>query len=254
MGRPQRFWNRALSNPAHPFFGHPLLSTYGGMLAEASKQHALNRCREKGYSMLPLLFSFRAVTLIKRIRTLEVPFRPDLVGLAKQTAATIWGIPCERFDAELSKEMPIPAHQFQANNLQAQHLRSCVIGYSYIARMERPLIVSATGVSWQMLTKELVKGTAELICLHGLSQLQDCTYRRVIESADRLEFEPWLLQSGGELWRRLLAKVPDNCSIAHVLMHLARLPAEALQSIITDVIEESESASRRLAAMIGDEH
>ena len=250
MGRPQRFWDRALSDPAHPFFGHPLLSTYGGMLAEASKQHALNRCREKGYSMLPFLFSVRALTLVKRIRSREVPFRPQLVGLAKRTAVAVWGIPTERFDAELSKEMPIPANQFQADNFKAQHLRSCVIGYSHVARKERQLIVSAKGITWQMLTKELVKGTAELICLHGLAQLQDRTYRQVIEAADRLEFEPWLLQSGGELWRRLLAALPDDSSIAHVLMHLARLPAEELQSIIADVIEESESASRRLADLV----
>ncbi len=200
--------------------------------------------------MLPFLFSFRALALLKRIRTREVPFRPELVGLAKQTAVAVWGIPRERLDAELSKEMPIPAPQLHADNLQARHLRSCVIGYSHVARQEPQLIVSAKGITWQMLTKELVKGTAELICLHGLSQLQDRTYRHVIEAADRLEFEPWLLQSGGELWRRLLAAVPDGSSIAHVLMHLARLPAEAMQSIIADVIEDSESASRRLADIV----
>jgi len=147
MGRPQRFWHRALSAPAHPFFEHPLLSTYGGRLAEASRQHALKRCQEKGYSMLPFLFSFRALALLKRIRTREVPFRPQLVGLAKQTAAAVWGIPSDRFDAELSKEMPIPTPGLHANNFQAQHLRGCVIGYSHVARDGRQLIVSAKGIT-----------------------------------------------------------------------------------------------------------
>lgn len=250
MGRPKRFWRRAQSNPSHPFFGHPLLSKYGGMLAEASKQHALARCREKGYSMLPFLFSFRALALVKSIREQEIPFRPELVTLAKQTAATVWGIPTGRFDAEISKDMPIPAHHFQADNFQAEHLRSCVIGYNHVVRNDGQLIVSATGITWQLLTKELVKGTAELICMHGLSQLPEHNYRYVIEAADRLEFEPWLLQSGGELWRRLLAAVPNGVSVAHVLMHLARLPAEELQPIIADVIEQSDSASRRLAALV----
>jgi len=200
--------------------------------------------------MLPFLFSVRTLTLVKQIRTREIPFRAELVGLAKRTAMAVWGIPSERFDAELSTEMPIPAHQFQADTFQAKHLRSCVIGYSHVVREERELIVSAKGITWQMLAKELVKGTAELICLHGLSQLQDRTYRHVIEAADRLEFEPWLLQSGGELWRRLLAAVPDDSSIAHVLMKLARLPPEALQSIVVEVIEEAQSASRRLADLV----
>jgi hypothetical protein len=250
IGRPRRFWDRARSDSSHPFFNHPLLSTYGGILAEASKQHALNRCREKGYIMLPFLFSFRALAMVKRIRAREIPFRPELVGLAKQTAMAVWGLPRERFDAELTKEMPIPAHHFQADNFHARHLRSCVIGYSHVTRNERQLIVAAKGITWQLLTKELVKGAAELICMHGLSQLQDRTYRQVIEAADRLEYEPWLLQSGGELWRRLLAALPDDSSIAHVLMHLARLPPEALHSIIADVINESESASRRLADLV----
>jgi hypothetical protein len=250
MGRPTRFWAQAASNPSHPFFGHPLLATYGGMLAEASKRHALNRCREKGYSMVPVLFSFKVLKLVNSIRAREIPFQPELVELAKKTAATVWGIPCERFDARLSREMPIPAHHFQADTSQARHLRNCVIGYSQVARNDGQLIVSATGITWQLLAKELVKGTAELISLHGLAQLPDRDYRHVIESVDRLEFEPWLLQSGGELWRRLLAAIPDHSSIAHVVMHLARLPGEALQSILADVITEPASASRRLAHLV----
>lgn len=250
IGRPKRFWDRASSDPAHPFFGHPLLPIYGGMLAEASKQHALNRCREKGYSMIPFVFSFKALTLLKRIRVLELPFRQRLLELAKQTAVAVWGIPRERFEVELSKEMPIQGDQFQADNLQARHLRSCIIGYSYVRRSERQLVVSAKGVTWQMLTKELVKGTAELISLHGLSQLQEGTYRRVIEAADRIEFEPWLLQSGGELWRRLLAALPSGCSLARALMRLARLPAEELHATLELVIRQAEDAGKRLSRLI----
>src|SRR5688500_1025317 len=44
VGWPPRFWKRAASDPTHPFFSHPLLSKYGGMLAEAAKQRALERC------------------------------------------------------------------------------------------------------------------------------------------------------------------------------------------------------------------
>src|SRR5258708_9368978 len=38
LGWPPRFWRRARSKPGHPFFGHPLLSHYAGMLA-ASARH-----------------------------------------------------------------------------------------------------------------------------------------------------------------------------------------------------------------------
>jgi len=249
IGRPQRFWNRALSDRAHPFFGHPLLSTCGGMLAEASKQHALNRCREKRYSMLPFVFSFRALAMVRRIRALEASFRAELLELAKQTATVVWGIPGERFDVELSREMPIPADQFRADNFQASHLRGCVIGYSHVVRKENRLVVSAKGITWQMVAKELVKGTAELICLHGLSSLPDRTYQRVIDTADRLELEPWLLQSGGELWRRLLVALPKECSPARALMHLALLPAEELHFVLERVIHNADDARGHLARL-----
>ena len=43
FGSPTRFWKGALSDQRHPFFGHPLLSRYGGMLAAESKQRGLAR-------------------------------------------------------------------------------------------------------------------------------------------------------------------------------------------------------------------
>jgi hypothetical protein len=101
-------------------------------------------------------------------------------------------------------------------------------------------MVVARATNWQLLAKELVKGTAELICLHGLNQLSDDMYRRVTDATDRLEYEPWMLQSGGELWRRLLESIPDDAVVARVLMHLARLPVQHLESTIAAVIERSE--------------
>src|SRR4051794_9577939 len=41
FGRPSRFWRRAASKRRHPFFAHPLLSKFGGMLAAAGRQRAL---------------------------------------------------------------------------------------------------------------------------------------------------------------------------------------------------------------------
>src|SRR5262249_49290713 len=116
-------------------------------------------------------------------------------------------------------------------------------------RRKEQLIVVARGTNWQLLARELVKGTAELICLHGLNQLPNDTYHRVIDVADRVDFEPWMLQSGGELWRRLLGALPDDRPIAHALMCLARLPAGTLQSVIAEVIEESPAASSQLVAV-----
>src|SRR5262245_35072051 len=65
LGSPRRFWRRATTRPDHPFYGHPLLAEYGGMLAEISKQRGLERCKEKGFTPLPVAFSFQAFFVVQ---------------------------------------------------------------------------------------------------------------------------------------------------------------------------------------------
>ena len=250
LGSPSRFWRRAATRPDHPFYGHPLLSAYGGMLAEISRQRGLERCKEKGFTSVPLLFSFQALFVIQSLSHLEKPHRLKLAQLGKRTASTVWGIPQERLDGLLTPRVVVPPDLLSAQTFGGFALRAGIVGLGGVTRRNGQFVVVSRGTNWQLLAKELVKGTAELICLHGLNQLSDEAYERVIRIADRVDLEPWMLQSGGELWRRLLAAVPDGCAIAHVLMHLARLPAGELESILAEVIEGSQSASRRLAAAI----
>jgi hypothetical protein len=60
-----------------------------------------------------------------------------------------------------------------------------------------------------------------------------------------------MLQSGGELWRRLLAVLPEGRPIAEMLMHIARLPARSLESLMLAVIEQPEWARELLASLGG---
>jgi hypothetical protein len=241
MGRPSRFWKRAARKRGHPFYGHPLLSKYGGMLAEEARKRAASRCKEKGVTLLPFAFSFQTAFLIIRIQLLETPHRPRLIQLAKDVTTMIWGIPSDRLSGDLvdriSARRLLPIRSFRDTILG-----SCVAGIGGVVRREGHLAVWASGVNWHLLIKELVKGTAELICLHGLNQLSDDTYQRVLHATDRLDLEPWMLQSGGELWRRVLASMPEDRSMAHVLMQLARQPAKSLENTIAAVIERPESA------------
>lgn len=250
LGSPKRFWRRAATHADHPFYRHPLLPRYGGMLAEISRQRGLDRCGEKGFTRLPIVFSFQTAWVIQRLSMLEAPHRFELAQLGERTATMVWGIPPERIDGQLTSQVVIPSDFPPSKTLRGAAFRAGIVGLGGVVRRGDQLMVVARGTNWQLLAKELVKGTAELICLHGLNTLSDDTYRRVIDITDRVDHEPWMLQSGGELWRRLLLALPDKCSIARVLMHLARLPAEALQSIIGDVITESASAPRRLADLI----
>jgi len=250
LGSPQRFWRNATTKAKHPFYQHPLLSKYGGALAETSRQRGLERCKEKGFAPHPIMFSFRVASVVQRLAKLEEPHRVKLAELAKRTASAVWGIPQQQLDGLLTPRVAVPEDLPPAQTIVGQIFRAGIVGLGGVVRRRDQLIVLARGTNWQLLAKELVKGTAELICLHGLNQLPDEVYQRVIDVTDRLDYEPWMLQSGGELWRRLLAVAPDDRSIAHVLMGLARLPAGELESVLGNVIEQSESASDCLAASL----
>jgi hypothetical protein len=248
LGRPGRFWQRAASQPSHPFYGHTLLSRHGGMLAAAAKQRGLERAKEKGLTRFPILFTFQAVYVICRLAALEAAHARDLVELAKKATARVWGIATDRLNAELTTKVAFGSLS-KPQSLRGRILRRCAVAYGGVLRREGALEVVARGSNWCLVTKELVKGTAELICLHGLNRLSDDVYEQVMRHADRIEFEPWMLQTGGELWRRLLAVLPEGRAPAEMVMHLARLPPRSLESLMLAVIEQPDWARELLAGL-----
>ena len=243
FGWPADFWAQAVFMDSHPFFRHPLLSRFGGVLAEAGRQRAIARSPEKGFDPLPEAFRVQVLHVVQRLRELEAPHRQQLVRLAKQTASMVWGIPFERLDGELHDRLAADPRIHVRSKQDAAFSRG-IVGLGSVEQNGDDLIVVGRATNWQLLAKELVKGTAELICLHGLNDLDDDTYERVLDVTDRLDLEPWMLQSGGELWRRLLASFPDDVPLATLLMRLARLPAGILESVLAAVIEKPEGTAR----------
>jgi hypothetical protein len=250
LGRPSAFWRRAATQHTHPFFGHPLLSRFGGMLAESARSRALERCREKGVTRLPIILSVQAMRVLNRVQAVESPHHRRLIELAKEMASRVWGIPLERLDADLVPKVMV-GDLIRPRTVRFKILLAAVVGLGGVENRDGTLVVVARGTNWQLLAKELVKGTAELICLHGLNTLNDETYERVIDAADWVEYEPWMLQTGGELWRRLLAVIPTGRAIAQVLMHLARLPPGSLHSLLEAVIERPQWAGELLGGLPG---
>jgi hypothetical protein len=247
-GWPPRFWRRAASKPAHPFFGHPVLSRHGGTLAAAAKKRAMERAEEKGLRLIPGLFLFKSVHVIVRLETIEEDHHQELIALAKDAAALVWGIPTDRLDGELTSKVAF-GDLSTSQTLRGRILRLGAMSYGGVMRCDDSLKVVARARNFWLLTNELVKGTAELMCLHGINTLPDDVYQHVMHHADRIEFEPWMLQTGVELWRRLLAVLPDGRPMADMLMHLARLPAKSLESVMLAVIEQPERARELLAGL-----
>lgn len=225
LGSPWLFWRGARRSSKHPFFQHPLLARYGWAMAKASRIRAAKSGREKRVWQLPVTFSFHTVALTGRIRAAELRAPQQITAAAKRAAAQAWGFDESRLSAFLSpvatglapfaplrRPVSIPGRIFLAS----------AAGWSGVQRRsDGQLIVKATAVNGYFLAKELVKGVAELICLHGLSSLDDGTYEAVMTATDRVDLEPPMLHSSRELWSRFLRAMPAGLKPAEALMHLA---------------------------------
>ena len=245
LGSPTRFWKRAASSPKHPFFHHPVLSRHGATLAATARKRAVERALEKGISGSPSLIPRKVSRELARLRAIEAPYTEELIELAKRATSMVWGIPEDRLDARLTPKVTLDAQH--AETFRGHILGSVAVGCEHVAARDGAVDVVARATNWYFLAKELVKGTAELICLHGLVHLRDDVYHDVLCHADKIEYEPWMLQTGGELWRRLLSVIPKGRPIQNMLMQLARQPAESLERIVLAVIEQPEWAREALA-------
>ena len=74
--------------------------------------------------------------------------------------------------------------------------------------------------------------------------------------ADRIEHEIWMIQAGGELWRKFLAAIPDNASgespLAETLMRVAQLDPQPLEQLMLDLVEHPLTARATLADMFDE--
>ncbi|HQR09451.1 MAG TPA: hypothetical protein PLN21_21695, partial [Gemmatales bacterium] len=192
LGWPPRFWRRAATKPNHPFFGHRLLSRHGGMLAAAARQRAIERSKEKGLSLVPFLYAFQAMQIIVQLKMLEASHKSDLVELAKKTTTMVWKIPSHRLSGSLTDKVAF-GNLSKPKTLRGLILRGAAAGYGGVIARLNSLSVEGRAINFFLLSKELVKGTAELICLHGLNTLHDKTYQHVFIHTDKIEYAPWML-------------------------------------------------------------
>jgi hypothetical protein len=248
-GRLRTFWRR-IGRRGHPFYGHPLLSRHGGALAEAARRRVTERAKAKGLRLTPVVFSFHVVKWANEIMQREGPHASELTELARRVAHLIFGIPIDRLEGHLTKDVAFGELR-TPTTFRGQLLRASAVGYGGVVldRATRQFRVVGRAWMWPLLAHELVKGTAELICLHGLNTLDDATYGHVCDLADRIEYEPAMLQAGAELWRRLLPLLPDDRPVAEALMQVARLPPRALDALMQAVVDRPDWARELLAGL-----
>lgn len=117
-------------------------------------------------------------------------------------------------------------------------------------------IVQAKGVIFPVLVQELVKGAMEVLTYHHLSELDPEVAEEIIRHADKLQDEPFQIQVGPELWRRLLAVANSatkgtDIEISDVIAALSVRPPEEVHNIITLVLDEKpDEAAEMIRALV----
>ncbi len=247
QGHPERFWRR-VRDGAHPFSSHPLLVKHGGALARAAKAHADARAKQKGIVSITGIHYVKLMGLTFQVAWHERGLKKQLAEIAVAATEAIWGIDPNRLDAEITYEVEVGDVR-TPETLTGKLFRLAAAGWSGVQRQGDSLIVVARAICWPLLLHELVKGVAELVCLHGLNTLDRATYDAVIDATDKIEYEPWTMQAGSELWRRYLKVKPADRSLAESLMQVARLQPRPLDRLMLAIVDEPELAAEWLQSL-----
>ena len=250
LGRPKRFWSN-LADSDHPFARSKLFVRHGGAMSDAAYRFAQQHAKAKRTHRIPGLHILSAYGLITRVLLSEKDHHRRLEELAVRAASEIWTIPEDRLTARITTQTEFGDVK-PPKTLGGRIYRHAAAGWSGVERRQGKFIVVARAWSWTLLIHELVKGTAELISLHGLNELDDNTYATVMQEADQVDHEIWMLQAGGDLWRRFLKIAPRDIPLSVTLMNVARMNPEYLESLMLTVFEAPDTAMRTLALVCQD--
>ena len=246
FGTPKKFW-RDVDQPDHPFSEYPFFAKHAYSLSMESRANAVEYARKRWASSLPIIQWMQTYWYLFGGLKRERKHLARLEELAVKVTTQIWGIDAQRIDASLTRTT-------QFGNLQPNPSRAgkvmqdCAAGYSGVRNNNGKLKVVAKAWVFPLLIHELTKGVAELVCVHGLNQIQDDDlYNEVIEVADKIEYEIWMMQSGSTVWRKFLAAKTNEFPLADTLQHVAMLEPEELEMFMIDLIEHPMTARATVA-------
>ena len=241
FGRPNRWWGLS-PYPQKPFRNHNLMSKYGNKLATWSTKHLKKQARGKKLITIRFFHWCQFLRLMMKVTKVEVGHEAVLERIAIRAISEMWQIPQERLDGQLTKQVAFGHLQTPRTRL-GRLCRGGVIGYGGVERRDGRFSVVAKAWVFPILVHELVKGTVELICLHGLNELDEEVYRAVVDEADQLEYEAWLLQAGPEMWRKFIAAAPRTQPLSRTIMQISKLDPDPLDELMIQVIEDPNRAT-----------
>lgn len=245
VGFPKKFW-RTIAEPEHPFSKHSFLVKHGRDLAYDSKRHTIQYAKKRWVPWLPGLQFAHTHWLLMRTVMKEWNRWRELEAISKTAISRMWKIEEDRLHPRISSSVKFGNLQPNPSS-SGKILQDAASGYSGVEHIDGQFKVVARAWMFPLLIHELTKGTAELVCIHGLNHLDDFTYNYVIREADKIEYEIWMMQAGGSVWRKLLNVKPKDLPLAETLMHIARLEPEELECFLFDLVEHPMTAKATIA-------
>jgi len=106
--------------------------------------------------------------------------------------------------------------------------------------------IVAKAVCFPVLCQELSKGVMEMLMMHGYSELEPKVQDALQRYSDILEDEPWLIQIGPELWRRMLKVIPKDVPLSELVMELGMMDPGNLHKVMDATIDYPEDAKEML--------
>jgi hypothetical protein len=121
-----------------------------------------------------------------------------------------------------------------------------------LVRENDQIIVHARATTLPVLIQELIKGTMELLGLHGISNLDKATHQHVMERSDDPADEHFHIQMGPALWRKLLTVLPkgSHMNMGSVISKLYKLPPNQLHAIMDAVVDDLPIAKELLSQLL----
>ena len=244
MGNPNKYF-RNLDRPGNPFQYHRFMLRFGQQIGEEAREFIFQQADEYGFDKVGWKNEWVQTKLALKTLEMETNHKPELEEIGKQVCSEIYGIPTDRLNAELTTE-PAFGTVRTPKTWAGKLIKKFMVGWSAVERRDGRMEVVAKAWIWPLLIHELVKGTVELICLHGLSNLEDEEFELVMDETEHVEYEIPMLQVGGTFFKKVLSVIPREMPVEQGLMHVARMPAVLLDEFLFDMMTVPQNATERL--------
>lgn len=137
----------------------------------------------------------------------------------------------------------------------AQQLAGAAAGSAQVQWENGEPIVVAKAFCFPVLCQELCKGCMMLLIQHQFTDMDENQSRYIMQKADAIVDEPYLIQVGPEMWRKFLKVVNSNKKMpkmSSIIANLSVLDPGDVHKVVDLAISDPTAASEMLYDLVAD--